>query len=139
MNPALKRLLVFFPLAFVFSWYSFVLFHMGVPRATGGGKFPIWSRNRRELFFLSPDRRIMVASYTVKGDSFAPGKPQVWSQKRLLERPSSTFDLAPNGKRFAVFLYPDGTAEEEHKLTDSITVLLNFGDELQRRVPAGGR
>ena len=36
MNPALKPLLVFFPLAFLFSWYSFVLFHMGVPRATGG-------------------------------------------------------------------------------------------------------
>ncbi len=36
MDPVLKRLSVFFPLAFVFSWYSFVLFHLGVPRATGG-------------------------------------------------------------------------------------------------------
>jgi len=36
MHPAYKRLIVFFPLAFVLSWYSFVLYHLGVPRATGG-------------------------------------------------------------------------------------------------------
>jgi uncharacterized protein len=36
MDSALKRLTVFIPLAFVLSWYSFVLFHLGVPRATGG-------------------------------------------------------------------------------------------------------
>jgi len=35
---------------------------------------PIWSRNGRELFFLSyVDRRIMVTDYTVKGDSFLAG------------------------------------------------------------------
>ena len=63
------------------------------------------------------------------------GKPQVWSQKRLLDRPYSTFDLAPEGKRFAVILYADGTAEPVIQLT----VLLNFFDELRRRVPAGGK
>ena len=36
VNPSLKRLIVFFPLAFVLSWYSFVLFQLGVPHATGG-------------------------------------------------------------------------------------------------------
>ncbi len=36
MDPVFKRLSVFFPLAFLFSWYSFVLFHLGVPRVTGG-------------------------------------------------------------------------------------------------------
>ena len=52
---------------------------------------------------------------------------------------SPVFDLAPDGKRFAVLLYPDGTGEEEHKPTDSVTVVLNFGDELKRGVPAGRR
>src|SRR5215469_15861838 len=36
MHTTYKRLIVFFPLAFVLSWYSFVLYHLGVPRATGG-------------------------------------------------------------------------------------------------------
>jgi serine/threonine-protein kinase len=106
--------------------------------STGGGQFPIWSRNGRELFFLGPDGHIMVASYTAKGDSFVPGKPRVWSPKSLLVifgvRPC---DLAPDGKRFAVLLREDGTAEQ--KPITHLTVLLNFFDELRRRVPAGGK
>jgi len=49
--------------------------------STGGGSYPIWSRDGRRLFFLTPDWRIMVVDYT-SSDSFAAGKPQVWSQKR---------------------------------------------------------
>ena len=110
--------------------------------STGGGQRPIWSRNGRELFFLAPDLRIMVAGYTGRGNSFAAGKPQVWSERRLLEIASSatspvdgTYDLAPDGKRFALVLSSGGTAEPEQKPIDSVTVLLNFFDELKRRIP----
>ena len=101
---------------------------MKQPVSTGGGEFPIWSRNGRELFFLSPDWRIMVVSYTAGGDIFAPGKPRLWSYKRLLRSPAQNYDLAPDGKRFAVVLATDGTAEPITQLT----VLLNFFDELRR-------
>jgi len=77
----------------------------------------------------------MVAACTAKGDSFVALKPQVWSEKRLLDRPYPTFDLAPDGKRFAVVLYTDGTAEPMTQLT----VLLNFSDYLRQRVPVGGK
>jgi len=79
------------------------------PISTGGGRFPVWSRNGRKLFFVGPDERIMVVGYAAKRDSFAVGKPQVWSPKSLLVLfgvPS--YDLAPDGKRFAVVLYPGG-------------------------------
>jgi serine/threonine-protein kinase len=79
----------------------------------------------------------MLAEYKAKGDFFAAGKPRVWSEKRLLDNPSSPYDLAPDGKRFAVLLYPGGPAEPQQKSTDSVTVLLNFFDELKRRVAAG--
>lgn len=112
--------------------------------STGGGQFPIWSRSARELFFLSADGRIMVAGYTVNGESFAAGKPQAWSSKRTfgsLRAAQNTFgvspaaDLAPDGKRFAVILYPGGTGEQQQKPITHLTVLLNFFDELKRRVP----
>jgi serine/threonine protein kinase len=106
--------------------------------STGGGGYPIWSPNGRELFFRGSDLRIMVASYTVAGDAFVAGKPRPWSQQRLLDLgspPIPTYDLAPDGKRFAVILYPDGTAER--KPITHITFLLNFLDELRRRAPAG--
>ena len=51
--------------------------------------------------------------------------------------PFPTFELAPDGKRFAVVLYQDGTAEQ--KPVTQVTVLLNFFDELRRKVPAAGK
>jgi eukaryotic-like serine/threonine-protein kinase len=103
--------------------------------STDGGSRPIWSRDGHKLFFLTLDSRIMVTSYNAKGDSFAAGKPQVWSQKNLIEAGGNyTYDLAPDGKRFAVVLNPYGT---EERPTDSVIVLLNFFDELRRKVPSG--
>jgi Tol biopolymer transport system component len=102
--------------------------------SAGADEFPIWSRNGHQLFFLT-DNRIMVADYTATGDSFVAGKPRVWSEKRLLDLrspPVLTYDAAPDGKRFAVVLYADGTAEE--KPITHVTFLLNFFDELRRRV-----
>ena len=82
----------------------------------------------------------MVADYTATPDSFAAGKPKVWSPTSLIFMGGNyPYDLAADGKRFAVNLYPGGTAEREQRSVDSITVVLNFFDELQRSVPAGGR
>jgi serine/threonine-protein kinase len=109
--------------------------------STGGGQFPIWSRSGHELFFLGPDRRIRVADYTTVGDTFVPGKPRVWSQQQILFNrgggPSPPYALEPDGKRAAVILYPDGTAEEHRDV--HLTFLLNFFDELRRRALAEGR
>ena len=40
----------------------------------------------------------MVASYTASGGAFMAAKPRLWAEKKDL----SFFDLAPDGKRFAV-------------------------------------
>ena len=62
--------------------------------STGGGDFPIWSRDGRELFFESRDRSIMATAYAARGDSFTAGKPRVWSETRLtLTLTLSTYDL----------------------------------------------
>ena len=105
---------------------------------TDGGGFPQWSPNRRELFFLGADRRIMVIDYAINGNSFSPGPPRVWSKHQILLKegggPFQSYALAPDGKRFAVLLYPDGTTEHQNPL--HLTFLLNFADELRRRVGA---
>lgn len=111
------------------------------PVSTGGGQFPVWSRRGHELFFLGPDRRIRVADYTAVGDTFVPGKPRVWSQQQIVLNhgggPFPTYAFDPDGKRAAVILYPDGTAEDHRDV--HLTFLLNFLDELRQRVPAEGR
>jgi serine/threonine-protein kinase len=101
-----------------------------------GGVDPVWSRSGRELFFLTEDTQVMVAGYTVKGDSFLVDKPRVWSGNRLANLAGiANFDLAPDGKRI-VALMPVETPEAQQAQTHVI-FLLNFADELQRKLPAG--
>jgi Tol biopolymer transport system component len=101
------------------------------------GGYPVWARNGHDLFYVSRSTgRMMAAGYSVQGNSFVRDKPRVWSDTPLLGSlvpVTSTYDVAPDGKRFAVVLYEDGTAQE--KPITHVTFLLNFFDELRRRVP----
>ena len=101
--------------------------------STGGGLYGIWSNNGRELFYETADNRIMVMDYTVNGDAFVPGKPRLWSSTQLFYPGLSNLDLAPDGKRFAVFTMPEATGGEKGSV--HVIFLLNFFDELRRRVP----
>ena len=94
---------------------------------------PFWSKNRRELFYETPDYRIMAVDYTVNGGSFAPGKPRLWSEKQLFYTGTSNLDLAPDGKRFAVLSQPEAAPDEKRSV--HVTMLLNFFDEVKRRIP----
>jgi len=103
------------------------------PISTGGGQYPMWSRTNQQLFYESADSRIMVADYTTNAGSFVPGKPYVWSGREILSNGIKNLDLAPDGKRFAVFPLPE--AKDEGKGSVHVTFLLNFFDELRRRAP----
>jgi serine/threonine-protein kinase len=100
--------------------------------STGGGAYPLWANNGRELFYETADNRIMVVDYKVDGASFFPGKPRLWVDKHLFYAGTMNLDLTPDGKRFAVFALPetDGERGSVH-----VTFLLNFFDELKRRIP----
>jgi serine/threonine-protein kinase len=102
--------------------------------STTGGTHPVWSRNGRELFYLDRSSgKLMVVSYKVIGDSFVHGEPTVWSDTRPLDLGDRySYDVAPDGKRVALVLYTDGSAEQ--KPATSLTVLINFFDELRRRL-----
>ena len=101
-----------------------------------GGVYPVWSRNGQELFFRADDNRIMVAPYATKADSFVPGKPRVWSDKRLADYGTigiSNYDVAPDGKRIAALMpveSPEAQQTQSHVIFHE-----NFSDELQRKVP----
>jgi serine/threonine-protein kinase len=101
--------------------------------SVGGGYVPMWSHDGR-LFYETNDNRIMVVDYTVRGDSFEPGKPRLWSNTQVLPMGLvHNVDLAPDGKRVVVFRRPD--TGEEQKGPVEVTYLLNFFDYLRRRVP----
>lgn len=59
----------------------------------------------------------------------------MWSQKSLEYAGGNyPYDLAPDGKRLAVVMR---AGMQGLQSTDSVTVLLNFFEELARKVPAG--
>jgi serine/threonine-protein kinase len=106
--------------------------------STGGGRFPVWARNGRDLFYLGNDQRIRVVSYSSKGDSFSPGTPHLWCDQRIADLGvNRSYDVAPDGKRLAVILPVDDIGEA--KATPRVTVLVNFFDELQRQLQASVR
>jgi Tol biopolymer transport system component/predicted Ser/Thr protein kinase len=103
--------------------------------SNAGGAYPVWSRKGQELFFRTLDNQIMVAGYRVNGDSFAPEKPRVWSEKLLANFPvgNPSFDVAPDGKRVVALMPAEGPDAQEHH----VIFLQNFYDELRRRAPVG--
>ena len=105
--------------------------------STGGGRHPVWSRNGSELFYQAQDYRIMVATYSARGDSFTSDKPRPWANTQILEPNALNWnlDLAPDGKRFVVAPRPDATGGQKGSV--HVTVLLNFFDELRRKTQAG--
>jgi serine/threonine-protein kinase len=101
-----------------------------------GGRCPMWSRTRRELFYITSDQRIMVVPYTTQGDSFGAEKPRLWSEGRFRRPRGLTWrplELHPDAQRFALAL----PAEAETVKQDKVVFVFNFFEELRRVVPVG--
>jgi Tol biopolymer transport system component/tRNA A-37 threonylcarbamoyl transferase component Bud32 len=108
--------------------------------SSAGGSYPTWSHDGREIFFRSDENRIMVANYSVKGDSFVVDQPKVWSDKQLADFGiigTASYDPAPDGKRIAA-LMPVETAEMQ-QAQSHVIFLENFFDELLRKAPLNGK
>jgi Tol biopolymer transport system component len=101
--------------------------------STGGGVFPKWSRNGKELFYRTQDSKIMMVTYTASGDSFRADKPQLWSPGQFTDVGPGifNFDLHPDGKRFAVLK----AGSEQAPAANKVSFIFNFFDELRRKLP----
>jgi serine/threonine-protein kinase len=106
--------------------------------STGGGVTPTWSRTKRELFYGTLTGQIMVAPFTVEGDSFRAEKPRLWSEAQFTQRGPllRSFDLHPDGERFA--LQPAEQTQAAAK-QDKVIFVFNFFDELRRLAPVTRR
>ncbi len=97
--------------------------------STEGGTEPVWSRNGKELFYRA-GKKLMVVSM---GTGAAPGKPRI-----LFEADFKTgdripaYDVSPDGQHFYFIQTNKQTARRA-----TLDIVLNWFDELRRRVPAG--
>jgi Tol biopolymer transport system component len=88
-----------------------------------GGTNPKWSRDGRELFFLSPDSTMMAVAFQAGARAVELSVP-----RRLFEVPrgSSDYDVSADGQRFLV------RAEIEDRTPLPIDVVINWASEIQR-------
>jgi len=103
--------------------------------STEGGQNPHWSPTSNELLFVSPTQgTVMVAPYTVVGDSFHADKPHAWSLARIPTGARSYgFDIHPDGKRLAVV----GVQDQSSVVQDKVVFVFNFFDYLRKIAPGG--
>lgn len=107
----------------------------GMKRQASGDDcgYPAWSRTGAELFFWHfGAKELMATSYKVRGDSVFFGEPHVWLGNIAAFSTTRSYYPAPDGKRI-VALTPAENANEAH---GGVVFLLNFFDELNRRIPA---
>ncbi len=103
--------------------------------STEGGAEPAWNPNGRELFYRRGNK--MMAADIAPQPSFAAGKPRVLFEGLYLpsQGTSPNYDVSPDGQRF-LMLKPTESAEAA---PTQINVVLNWFEELKRRVPTGNK
>jgi eukaryotic-like serine/threonine-protein kinase len=100
------------------------------PISRDGGSEPRWRRDGKELFYFSPDGKLMAADVT-QGPTFKASVPRILFQVPVTQIARSAvasqvfgWDVAPDGKRF---LIDTATTSSE-----PVTVLLNWTAELKK-------
>ena len=98
-----------------------------------GGLEPAWNRNGRELFYRSGNK--MMAVEVVTQPTFSAEKPKMLFEGRYVasQFPSTgiAYDVSSDGQRFLMIKETDPPSE-----ANQINVVLNWFEDLKRRVPA---
>jgi serine/threonine-protein kinase len=102
--------------------------------SNGGGTRPVWSRNSRELFYVSPSGAIQGVGVergttwettmpaTIVKEGYVPGLPGF---------PGRSYDVSPDGQRFLVL-----KTALESTAGPQLVVVQHFDEELKRLLPA---
>lgn len=102
--------------------------------STGGGLYPLWTGDGKEILFLNRSNKVMRVRWDARGSQVLLGKPEEWSAATLsVTRSEWNFDIAADGKRM-IALHRDSASMGRKPLTQ-VTVLLNFFQDLKRRLP----
>jgi serine/threonine protein kinase/Tol biopolymer transport system component len=101
--------------------------------STEGGGEPVWNANGRELFYRSGERMMAVDIATQQG--FSAGTPRMLFEGRYEPAPIpvANYDVSADGQRFLMLKQ----SEQAQSAPTQINVVLNWFEELKRRVPAG--
>jgi Tol biopolymer transport system component len=88
----------------------------------GGGVMPRWRRDGKELFYISPDWKMMAVDVTTS-PSFESGTPHPLFDTHMVDtgirNGPMSWDISPDGKRFLII-------SDSYQETVSMNVILNW-------------
>ena len=102
--------------------------------SSDGGTEPVWSPDGKELFYRSGNR--MMAVDVEGGEAFRASRPRVLFEGNYefsLVDTGRNYDISTDGKRF-LMIKP---ANEQQPAAPTIHLVINWFEELRRRVPVG--
>ena len=96
----------------------------------GGGEEPRWRRDGKELFYLSPEGKIMAVLAKAGESNFEPGAPASLFQTRLRQPISAmdniSYDVTADGQRFLI------NTKTEDTNPAPVSIILNWTAEMER-------
>ena len=92
----------------------------------GGGCYPRWRRDGKELFYLSADNKIVAAEVKADGSSFAIGAVNPLFETRVYRSAYGGYDVSADGQRFII-------AYEPGQPNVAITLVENWDAELKKK------
>jgi dipeptidyl aminopeptidase/acylaminoacyl peptidase len=101
------------------------------PISTRGGDEPVWDPSGEALYYRERDKMMVVTVETVPEFSVSAPK-ELFSGRYESCRIGANYDIDPNGQRF-IMIKP-----VEELVPTQINVVLNWSEELSKKVPTGG-
>ena len=93
--------------------------------STDGGRIPVWSRDGRELYFISADNKMMAVKINTAGGKFQASVPQPLFDVHMAAGLVPNFDVSKDGR----FLIPTVVGETSNV---PMTVVLNWQAGLKK-------
>ncbi len=93
--------------------------------STGGGNWPNWRPDGRELFYLTPDNQFMAAAVHADTSTFQFDAPQPLFHVRVLGGLGERYGVTADGRRFLFLLPREGSPS-------TLTLVLNWASGLRQ-------
>jgi len=95
--------------------------------STGGGTWPRWRGDGKELFYLSLDKKIMSAEISVVGSSLVVGKVAPLFQVNVATSLGWFYDVSADGKRFVAL------NQDQRQAAEPLTLVFNWPALLKKQ------
>lgn len=106
--------------------------------STAGGQQPVWARNGRELFYIDAKLEVMTSVTVQAGVTFSSATPtRLFDVRPYFVSPlGRAYDVSLDGRTFLMIKRPAQSGDgPTSQLLPSMTVVLNWFEELNARVP----